>query len=86
MEEKMNWKEKIPGCFGNDDLEFGFHQYDSERAMEMFKKAAKEDVELEEIVVECKRYLQTKNAIKSHIEKQEKIIREYCYKNLRYEE
>jgi len=82
----MNWKEKISGCFGDEDLIFGGHQFDLERAMEMFKEALKEDVKLDDIVKECKNYLKSKKANKIHIKEQETVIREFCYRNLKLEE
>ena len=77
----MSWKEKIPGCFGNDDLIFGGHPDEIEIAKEMFKKALDYNVELDDIVNECRDYLISKNATKKHINEQEKIVRDFCYKN-----
>ena len=79
----MNWKDKIPGCFGEMDLIFGGQPLDSERAKEMFKEALTEDAELDDIVNECKKYLQAKNAHKEHIKEQEEVIRKFCYKNFK---
>lgn len=69
----MNWKELIPGCFGEADLEFSLNPLDEKRSAEMINMAFNENTTRDVIIGECEKYLQEKGATKKHIKNQ--IIR-----------
>lgn len=45
----MDWKSKIPGCFGDVDKIFAGHPYDEERAAELRKLFKEQDVSKQDI-------------------------------------
>ncbi|MDP2661581.1 MAG: zinc ribbon domain-containing protein [Dehalococcoidia bacterium] len=71
----MAWKDQVPGCFGNTDLEFGTHPADRDRAKEMYKSAIDEDASMEDIIAEAKDFLASRGALQNHVDAQEKRIR-----------
>lgn len=69
------WKDQVPGCFGCSDLKFAGHPADEKRAREMLKAAIDQKATLADIVAEATKFLGSKNASKTHIQREIKKIR-----------
>ncbi len=74
----MDWTQKIPGCFGSDDLNFAGHPCDAERAFDLLKECRDQNVGLQELENAVRQFLASKTANKQHIADQIKRIREHC--------
>ncbi len=70
----MSWKENIPRSFGIDDMEFGTHALEQERAAILLISAIEAKVTEEEYVDAIKAYLVEKKCTEDHIEKQLKKV------------
>lgn len=71
------WRELIPACFGDIDLDFGAHELDKERAKEMLTTAFREGANMDEICEVAASYLLEKGAPADHIETQMRKIRNF---------
>jgi hypothetical protein len=72
---QMNWKQRIPGCFGWHDLKWGSHALGQQRARQMLKDAIDAGATMTDIVVEAQTYLQYKGTLAQHIHAQFDNIR-----------
>jgi succinate dehydrogenase/fumarate reductase flavoprotein subunit len=75
----MNWKQRVPGCFGAQDLKWGSHVLDQQRAKQMLKDAIDAGATMAEIVAEAQAYLQGKGALAQHIRDQIDKIRDLSF-------
>ena len=57
----MEWKERIPGCFGSVDSIFAGHHNDEERAIELLRQCHVEGVSLDEVLKEVEAFLRLKH-------------------------
>ena len=75
----MNWKQLIPGCFGAQDLKWGSHALDEQRARRMLKDAIDAGATMAEIIAEAQAFLQGKGAQTQHIQDQLDKIRNLSF-------
>jgi hypothetical protein len=75
----MNWKEQIPGCFGNADLIWGSHDLERQRARQMLKDAIDAGATMDDIVHEVEVFQIFKRATNGHIEDQVGKVRNLSF-------
>lgn len=66
----MNWKNKIPGCFGDADKKFAGHPADRKRAVDLLKAASEEDIGYDDYIEAIENWLESKGCLKSHIDQE----------------
>ena len=71
----MNWQQKVPGTFGNQDLIFAGHQLDADRALDLLKECYKSNISLQDVLDEAEKFLKSKGAQNQHIKEQLDKIR-----------
>lgn len=69
------FKDLIPVCFGEEDLELGGHPLDEERAKDMAKTAKNEGISRRGVKKEVKKYLKEKGVLKKHRKEQLRKIK-----------
>jgi len=66
----MDWKSRIPGCFGKVDYKFAVHPIDENRAFDLLNMLRKESVSWEEFESEVRSFLIKGNCHEAHISDQ----------------
>ena len=74
-EEIMDWKSKVPACFGDKDKVFGDHPEDDIRARDMLKDAIDSKATMSKILAEAESYLKSAGCSQDHIDEQLDKIR-----------
>jgi hypothetical protein len=77
----MEWKKLIPGGFAAGTAPFALHPNDEKRAKEMIHLAVSGGVSLDDVIDECRRYLQSRLASPTGIEKQLKEVMKFALKH-----
>ena len=75
----MNWKDKLPACFGCDDHIFASHPMDEGRGRQMITDAFASGASINDLLEAVTEYLTSKGCPDIHIEQQINAL-----KNLRF--
>ncbi len=75
----MNWQQQVPGCFGAQDLIWGSHILDQQRARQMLKDAIDAGATMSDIVAEADAFLQSQGAQAQHIQDQMDKVRNLSF-------
>ena len=73
----MSWKDKIPGCFGDNDGLFAAHPMDERRAIEALLAAKTELVSFDDLLAGFRAHLGKITSNEEHIHEQMLVIREH---------
>lgn len=63
----MPWQQQVPGIFGAQDLIFGGHPQERQRARQLLLDASGASASLKELLDEAEKYLKSKAAQPQHI-------------------
>ena len=71
-----DWKEKIPGCFGGEDMKFGRHPLDEARARELRGQLDEEGVRWADVEREIRKHLEgcTQEHIEAEIKEAKRVL------------
>jgi hypothetical protein len=75
----MSWVELIPGCFGNQDLNFGGHATDKERCRTLLKLAIESKANFHQLNEAFKKYLESSGVTEQHLKEQLERIRDLSH-------
>lgn len=79
----MEWKDRIPKCFGSDDFQFGRHHSDLGRAAEMLVELVKENVPWPHFETAVRDFLEERGkdkpqeAVQEHINDEILMMKQY---------
>ncbi len=71
----MDFRNNIPGAFGNVDLKFAIHPLDAARAIELLKICYENNVSLKELLSATEDFLRKSGAGDDHVKEQLKEIK-----------
>ena len=76
----MNWKDKLPACFGCEDHVFASHSMDEKRGKQMMEDAFSSGASINDLLEAVTQYLTSKGCPDGHIKDQINTVKHFRFR------